>query len=341
MSEPDGQHISGYDPALAEQLLIEAAGVVHALGFAAPHVVLIGGLVPGLLVPVLDPGLEPHVGSGDIDLCLSVALIEGDTATYERIETVLKRGGFVEGDASFQWRRGSGLPLTIEFFCPASEERPAGRMFRPAAAENPVGKHNLGGRLSAYSLDAGNLLTTDVEVIMRELPLPGNKGAARVELKVTGPLGFLVAKSQALIGPTSRDKPKDAYDIVWLIESWPGGRVPLRLHSRRGLYFNIPMSLPLSLPSLRRSKAPRRSARAAMRGSSPCRQRRKRCWSGGRSALSPPSWTVCDNSLRDRRHSRQPAHVAQRCLVALTSRRPRYKVPLTSDLERATGIEPA
>jgi len=32
-----------------------------------------------------------------------------------------------------------------------------------------------------------------------------------------------VAKSQALVGSTARDKPKDAYDIVWLIESWPGG----------------------------------------------------------------------------------------------------------------------
>ena len=33
-------------------------------------------------------------------------------------------------------------------------------------------------------------------------------------------MGFLVAKVGALVG---RDKPKDAHDIVWLWEAWPGG----------------------------------------------------------------------------------------------------------------------
>jgi hypothetical protein len=79
LSEPDGRHISAYDTTTADLLVAEAANVVRALGFAAQHVVLIGGLVPGLLVPVLDPGIEPHVGTADIDLCLSVALVEGDS----------------------------------------------------------------------------------------------------------------------------------------------------------------------------------------------------------------------------------------------------------------------
>ena len=54
MNEPDGQHISGYDPAVAGQLVAEAADLMRAIGFTAAHVVLIGGLVPSLLVPVLD-----------------------------------------------------------------------------------------------------------------------------------------------------------------------------------------------------------------------------------------------------------------------------------------------
>jgi len=223
LSEPDGQHISGYDAVLAEHLVAEAADIIRSLGFASAHVVLIGGIVPGLLVPVLDPGIEPHVGTADIDLCLSVALVEGATDTYERIETVLKRLGFAETDTSFRWRRSDGLPLTIEFFCPADDTRPAGRAFRPSASDNPTGKHNLGGRLSALALDAGALLTTDVEVVRREVNLPGNKGTLVAELRVTGPVAFLVGKSQALVGATARDKPKDSYDIVWLIESWPGG----------------------------------------------------------------------------------------------------------------------
>ena len=220
MNEPDGQHVAGYDPTLAERLAAEAADLVRALGFMAPHVVLIGGLVPGLLVPVLDPGIEPHVGTADIDLCLSVALVEGDTEAYERIETILKRLGFQEGNASFQWRRRTGMALTVEFFCPAGDQRPPGQMFRPTAAANPTGKHNFGGRLSALALNAGALLTTDVETIDRRFVLPQHKGTLDMQLRITGPLAFLVAKVDALRG---RDKPKDAYDIVWLIESWPGG----------------------------------------------------------------------------------------------------------------------
>ncbi len=57
MNEPDGQHHSGYEPDLAERFVAEAANLIRGLGFAASHVVLIGGLVPGLLVPTLDAGI--------------------------------------------------------------------------------------------------------------------------------------------------------------------------------------------------------------------------------------------------------------------------------------------
>lgn len=220
LTEPDGQHIEGYDADIREQLIAEAADLVRAFGFTAHHIVLIGGMVPGLLVPVLDPGIEPHVGTADIDLCLSLALVVGDTESYERMETILKRLGFVQGDASFRWHRRDGVKLTVEFFCPAGEDRPAGRTFRPNTASSPTAKYNMGGRLSALALNAGELLTADFEVIERTVELPQRKGTLDVQLRVTGPLAFLVAKVEAL---NERDKPKDAYDIVWLIESWPGG----------------------------------------------------------------------------------------------------------------------
>jgi hypothetical protein len=106
--------------------------------------------------------------------------------------------------------------LSAEFFFPAGEQRPPGRVFRPAFADNPTGKHNFGSRLSALALDAGELLTTDVEVIHRSIVLPQNKGTLDMALRVTGLLAFLSAKIDALPG---RDKPMDAYDLVWLIES--------------------------------------------------------------------------------------------------------------------------
>lgn len=220
MTSPDGETIAGYEPETFDMILAEAADVIRASGFAAEHLVIIGGLVPTLLVPVIDPGAQPHVGTTDIDLCLSLALVEGETAEYERLEKVLSDLGFEEGDASFRWLRRTGLRIVVEFFCPADEGRPAGRAFRPLAADSRVAKHNLGGRLSALALDAGRLLVADVERVVRRVALPAGKGEIEFTFNVTGPIAFLVAKTDALI---HRDKPKDAYDIVWLIENWPDG----------------------------------------------------------------------------------------------------------------------
>lgn len=236
MNEPDGQNRSEYDADLSQQLISEAASLFRGFGFAREHVVLIGGLVPGLLVPEPDPDVEQHIGTADIDLCLSVALVEGDTELYERMERVLKRLGFDQADTSFRWRRVNGFPLVLEFFCPAGDDRPAGEAFRPRVAESGTAKHNMGGKLSALALDAGTLLTEDVEVITREVELPNGQGRTQAVLRVTGPLAFLVAKVQALVG---RDKAKDAYDIVWLIESWQGGPAEAaRAFATRATYTN-------------------------------------------------------------------------------------------------------
>jgi Nucleotidyl transferase AbiEii toxin, Type IV TA system len=220
--EPEGAHRGNYDPSLAATIVDEAAGLLKSIGFASHHVILIGGIVPGLLVPVLDPGIEPHIGTTDLDFCLSMALVEGDTAEYERIEQGLKQAGFVAAEQSWRWRGGADKNVIVEFFCPAGPDRPAGRMFRPRASELPVTKRNFGGTLSALALAAGVLISEDIQVIEREADLPGNRGRQMVELRVTGIASFLAAKAEAL---RNRDKPKDAYDIVWLIEAWQDGPV--------------------------------------------------------------------------------------------------------------------
>jgi hypothetical protein len=91
-------------------------------------------------------------------------------------------------------------------------------MFRPKAADNPVGKHNFGGKLTAIALGAGGVIGSDVVVVNREVVLPEGAGRTTWSFRVTGVLGFLVAKVVALVG---RVKTKDAHDIVWIIENWP------------------------------------------------------------------------------------------------------------------------
>lgn len=125
----DGMHISEYDPSVADAILGEAAHLLRNIGFSARHSILIGGLVPGLLVLDPGPGSQPHIGTADVDICLSVALVEGDTAEYDRIEAGLRKAGFGPTDKTFAWKRTSGLGIKVEFFCPAADGRPAGSLF--------------------------------------------------------------------------------------------------------------------------------------------------------------------------------------------------------------------
>ncbi len=158
----DGQHFSEYDPAVTEEILGEAAYLLRAIGFAAQHAILIGGMVPGLLV--LDPqrGAEPHLGTTDLDFCLSIALVEGDTAEYERIETALKGADYEPEGSTYCWRKKTRRRPKVEFFCPADEARRPGDLFRPKASESPTAKHNMGAKLSAMALEAGEAISADV-----------------------------------------------------------------------------------------------------------------------------------------------------------------------------------
>lgn len=214
----DGTDISQYDPGRTKALLGEAGRLVRGFGFAGAHLTFIGGLVPSLLIPVLDPGIDPHIGSGDIDLCLSVALASGEVGAYERMEKVLRDLGFKmkpQGPASassWQWMGGAKFPVTVEFFCGEIAGNEPGSLYRP---DGDVTK-----RLSAMTLATGGLVDRDVVELSVQLELPDGSRAG-LPLRVTAPAAFLASKSDAL---ARRDKNKDAYDIVWLCEAWPGGQ---------------------------------------------------------------------------------------------------------------------
>ncbi len=231
----EGDHAGAYDPDVTGRLLAEAARLVQAFSFAGEHVTIVGGLVPGLLIPVLEPGLERHVGTRDLDLCLSVALVDGDVGNYERLEKCLKGAGFrmarneSQEPISWRWLGGVEVPLTVEFFCPTGPDRPAGRLHRPGGV--------VGAKLSALALAAGGLVDLDAVERIINVALPARAGNARIRLRVTGIAGYIAAKVDALI---RRNKNKDAYDIIWLIEAWPGGPVRAADAVRSSPIFNRP-----------------------------------------------------------------------------------------------------
>lgn len=141
-------NLSGYDPEASRLLLAEAVRVVRRLGFASQHVAIVGGLVPLLLVPEPAHGVEAHVGTRDLDLCLSMAIIEGRVGSYEKIEDSLRAAGYTmvrdeEGTPqTWRWRGDGDVPIVVEFLCPAGPTRAPGQLHNPrgqvAAACRPL-----------------------------------------------------------------------------------------------------------------------------------------------------------------------------------------------------------
>jgi len=77
-------------------LIGEAASLFYLIGgMAAKHLVIVGGLVPPLLVP---EAADTHIGSADIDLCLSLAITKGATREYQATPLVTRWGSGGAGD---------------------------------------------------------------------------------------------------------------------------------------------------------------------------------------------------------------------------------------------------
>ena len=69
---------------MSEKLLGLAADVLRSFGsaFGGRHLAIVGGVVPSLLVDSVPLGIERHVGTADLDLHLSLHLMDGETADY-------------------------------------------------------------------------------------------------------------------------------------------------------------------------------------------------------------------------------------------------------------------
>ncbi len=196
-------------------LIGEAASLFYLLGgMVAKHLVIVGGLVPPLLVP---EAADAHIGSADIDLCLSLAITKGATREYYRsIEKLLEPHFELERASGFRWRKkesAPGLPLILDFLAPAAEDDTL-LADGTRALDEETAAQNAGPRLRPFPIRSGGLVDEDalsrtlegVQLVYR----PGTR--ADVTIRYAGPVGFLAAKADALEG---RDDSKDGYDVSW------------------------------------------------------------------------------------------------------------------------------
>ena len=192
-----------YTPDLTETARETLLYIATTLGDLSDQIVLVGGLVPSLIVPE-KPGVPPHVGTMDVDLALSLGLL--NSQRYTEVSSRLRKAGFkpdtnVEGNPTRQrWViKVAGKPTgKVDFLIQVSD-------FRASAGS----QQNLQAYFTAFITPGVYLAFQD----MLEISLDGQtiKGeTANRTIHLSGPGAFIVLKALAV---RRRNEPKDSYDL--------------------------------------------------------------------------------------------------------------------------------
>lgn len=171
--------------------------------------VLVGGWIPDLLIPQSE---EPHVGSIDVDLALDAGKL--DEGQYAKLlETLLNTRRYQQADEPFRLFAEVDLedgeaPVRVDVdFLKSPEVRT--RKNKP--------KLTMGFR----PLDASGCHAAFEHPEFVLIPGKMIKGQTnKVRFRVASIPDFLIMKSYAL---ANRDKPKDAYDLCFCLDHYPGG----------------------------------------------------------------------------------------------------------------------
>ena len=183
--------------------------IIHLLGEFKDDIVLIGGWIPTFLIPQSD---EPHVGSLDIDLAFDFTKIPDDT--YRTIlELLLKRGYTQDEDQPFRFFRDvmmeDGGSIKVEVDLMAGEYGGTGKSRRTQKVQDVSAR-----KVRGCDLAFGSTVTVSIEDFLPE------GGKDKVSFKIAGIVPLLDMKGIAMHG---RMKEKDAYDIFYCVDHFPGG----------------------------------------------------------------------------------------------------------------------
>ena len=189
--------------------------LVHLLGKLKDNIVIIGGWSPTFLLP---QSSEPHIGSLDIDVALNFARIPDNT--YRTIlETFLKRGYVQDKQQPFRFFRTVKVEgresIVVEIDLMAGEYGGTGKGHRTQKVQDVCARKARGCDLAFDST-----VTITIEGVLPD------GGRDRESFKVAGIVPFLVMKGMVM---NERMKEKDAYDIYYCVEHFPGGVESLAL----------------------------------------------------------------------------------------------------------------
>jgi len=197
-----------YDKSSVDCCLSHLVEVFTILGQFRKHIAIVGGWVPFLLY---NNPKDQHCGSMDIDLALEFDAITQET--YDTILTLLQRNGFVQGAQPYIFIKKTtteaGIPFQVEVDLLAGEYGGTSTGHRHQDVQD----------IKARKVRGVDLVFKDAVVKTLEGKMPGG-GINEVKVKIAGAVPFLVMKGMAL---WTRKEPKDAYDIYYVINNYPGG----------------------------------------------------------------------------------------------------------------------
>ena len=188
--------------------------VATKLGDIMEELVDIGGLAPSLLIrqDELPEGVEPHVGTMDLDVGLRLALLE--EGRYKTLTERLRSAGFRQdvneaGNPTRQrWKIELPKKVTVDF------------LIQP----NFPGEE--GGKLRDIESDFAAVIAPGLHLSFRDRERVRLEGKtimgeqAKRDVLVSGPGAYVILKSIAF---RKRGENKDAYDLYYLVRNFGRG----------------------------------------------------------------------------------------------------------------------
>jgi len=188
--------------------------IATKLGDLKDDLVVVGGLVPSLLIDgnALPGGTEPHVGTMDLDIGLTVGLLS--KGRYRTLTERLRLAGFSpdrseKGRPTRQrWRIDGPEKVSVDFLIAPSNEGDRGGALR-----------NIEPDFAAIIAPGLHLAFEDREEIVLSGHTIRGEQASRA-IWVCGPGAYVVLKAIAF---DRRGENKDAYDLFYLVRNFGTG----------------------------------------------------------------------------------------------------------------------
>lgn len=188
--------------------------VATKLGDLMDDLIIVGGLVPSLIVDhgALPEGVEPHVGTMDLDIGLQLALLDG--GRYRRLTERLRDAGF-RMDTN-----NAGNPTRQRWAITGSETVAVDFLIQPSLAGDKGGKlRNIEPDFAAIIAPGLRCAFQDRQRVTIEGRTLFDEKASR-EVWVCGAGAYVVLKALAF---DSRGESKDAYDLYYVVRNYGSG----------------------------------------------------------------------------------------------------------------------